>query len=280
MKEIEELWIELESRLAKFGEEGNIIKRLELSKKTAQDATEKLQTLFALHDGFNDDPTAQVNYNRNLAPPFYAKFIYFSKVLAFECLRLDEGPDECEKLFEIELACIKRFFQQHTEFRLYYLSEKTGLDVLYFQNHTPEIIHLDELVVGISPNVNAGCTMVACITAFDQYRSYLMTESQKGKAAPTADLGLKWNRSKSDLNEVLIALEDCIDKGNGLATLAEIREGFGNLLHVNLANGDQLDNNRRNNVKDEPNFLQKLAEKMINRKNKLAENQKGRKRRL
>lgn len=279
MKEIEQIRTELESKLTALGEEENSIKRLELSKRAALDAIGKLQAILDLQDGFGDDPAALANYNRNLAPPFYARFIYFSKVLAFECLRLDEDPVETEKLYEIELACIKRFFQQHGEFRRYYLTGRTGFDVLYFQNNAPDIIHLDELVVGISPNVNPGCTLVACMRAFDDYRSYLLTERQKGQAEESLDPGLKWDGKPSDLNEVATALEKYIKRGNRPATLAEIRKGFGKLLHVNLANGNQLDNKRRNRQNDGPGFLEKLAEDSIKRKKKLDDDQDSRKRR-
>lgn len=277
MKEIEQIWTDLQSELAALDKQENPIKRTMLSRQVALEAVEKLENFFATWDAFNDDPFALGNFNRNLAPPLYAKYIFFSKVWAFECLKVDAS--ECEQLYEVELARIRLFFQQYGEFRRYYLSGATDNDALYFQKLVRNTLRLDELVVGISPDVNKGCLLVAYMMAFDEYRSYLI-ELQKGQTEPAIDSDLTWDGDISDLNEVTIALEGRIKKGARPAALTDIRLAFGKLLHVNLANGDQLDNNRRNNLNETSNFLEKLAEKMIKRKKKLAENQKSRKRKL
>lgn len=185
------MWMDLESKLSELGKEKNTIKRLELSKKSALDAIERLQEFFTLRNGFVEDSAALANYNRDLAPPFYARFIYLSKVSAFEYLKLDENTRECEKLCKAELAGIKHFFKKHLDFRRYYVSGKTGRDFLYFQKDTLNIIELDELVVGIAPDVNKGCLLVAYMKAFDEYTEYLTIAMKKEQAEPAIDPDLR-----------------------------------------------------------------------------------------
>jgi hypothetical protein len=115
--------------------------------------------------------------------------------------------------------------------------------------------------------------------AFDSYVEYLTTAMKKEQEEPASDSGLTWDRLVSDLNELVIVLEGDIKKGSRKATLKELQQQFGKFLHVNLANGSQIDNNRRNNVKDTPSYPEKLADKLNRRKANLADNQKSRKRR-
>jgi hypothetical protein len=279
LKEIEEISTALQFELAALDKEQNKIKQLDLSRKSTSKAIKKLEEFLVLRNEFNTDPAALVNFNRDLAPPFYAKFIFLSKVLAFECLKIDTDSRECEQLCELEHAGIRRFFQQHTEFRRYHLSGATDHDTFYYQNFANNSIYLDDLVVGISPTVNRGCLLVAYMQAFETYRSYLATAGCHHRTEMTIDPDLKWMGSQSDLSEVCIALEGHINKGSRPATIKEITQTFGSLFHVNLSNSFQLDNKRRNRLDDGPNFLEKLAAESNKRKNKLIENQKSRKRR-
>lgn len=139
MKEIDEMAKDLESKLKALAEEKNIFKRLMACEKAARDAIEKLENFFVKRKEFNDDQAGLVHFNRNLAPPFYAQFIYFSRVRAFEYLKLDESVKECEKLCKAELAGVKHFFKKHSDFRRYYLSGKTGRDPIYFQKEPPSV---------------------------------------------------------------------------------------------------------------------------------------------
>jgi hypothetical protein len=276
MIEIDQMWAELQEKLSSLNTEENLIKRLELSRRAAANALLRLENFEASCKEFTEDPDILIDFNRLHAPRFYAKFIFFSKVLTFECLKADAEPSEYGKVLEMELAGIKRFLGNHKEFRNYYLKGREDHDYLYFHYIHNGNISFEELIVGISPHVNQGCLLVAYMIALDDYHSYLTTPE---KSEPAIDPDLQWDGLVSDLNEVAIALEGYINKGNRPATLAEIRHAFGNLLHVSLANGGQIDNNRRNNQSDGPNFLEKLAEKMIRRKTNLADNQKSRKRR-
>jgi hypothetical protein len=279
MKEIDEIRKELESGLAALDQEENMLKRLASARGKAREAIEKMEGFFIMRNEFNDDPDGLINFNRNLAPPFYAKFVFFSKVWAFECLKANTDSEEYEELYKHELTGIKRFFQQHSEFRRYYLSGATGHDALFFQNFIHIPIYLDELVVGISPTVNKGCLLVAYIQAFKEYSSYLRTPVQKEQTELSIDPVLYWTGKQSDLVELAISLEGYINKGNKLATQREIIQAFSNLFHVDLSNSAVLDHKRRNRLHDEPGFLEGLAEKSNKRKNELSENQKTRKRR-
>ena len=275
MKEIQKLWDDLQSKLTALEKEGNSIKKFELSRKAAKEAMDKLEEFFHLRNGFEDDPLALGEFNRNLAPPFYSKFIFFSKVSAFECLKADLDTRECKQLYAVELASIKRFFRQHTEFRDYYLKESTDRDVFYFQNVSNNTLYLDELVTGISPAVNYGCLLMAYMQAFEAYRAYLTPPAQTGLVI---DADLYWPGSPSKLNEMAISLEGYIYKGSRAATIKEITQTLGSLLHVNLSNSQQLDHKRRHTT-DDGNFLMELAAKYKKRKEELSENQKSRKRR-
>ena len=278
MKEIQKLWEDLQSKLTALDKEGNSIKKLELSRKAAKEAMGKLEEFFHLRSGFEDNPSALGEFNRNLAPPFYSKFIFFSKVSAFECLKADMDIGECEQLCEVELAGIGRFFRQHREFRDYYLKGSTDRDVFYFQDVSNNTLYLDELVTGISPAVNYGCLLMAYMQAFEAYRAYLTSPTPKEQTGPTIDPDLYWPGSPSNLIEVVISLYGYIYKGNQPATIKEITQAFGSLLHVNLSNSSQLDNKRRHTA-DDGNFLMELAAKYKKRKEELSENQKSRKRR-
>ena len=278
MKEIQKLWDDLQSKLTALDKEGNPIKKFELSRKAAKEAMDKLEEFFDLRNGFEDDPLALGEFNRNLAPPIYSKFIFYSKVSAFECLKADLDAKECELLYEIELASIRRLFRQHAEFRHYYLKGSTDRDLFYFQNVSNNTLYLDELVTGISPTVNYGCLLTAYMQAFEAYRAYLTPPAQKEQSGPVIDPDLYWPGSPSDLIEVAISLEGYIYKRSRPATIKEITQALGSLLHVNLSNRSQLDHKRRHTA-DDGNFLMELAAKYKKRKDELNENQKSRKRR-
>lgn len=281
MKEIEQIWADLQWELAALDNEKNTIRRLELSRSATAKAVEKLEEVFNNSILYSDDPLALSNFNCKLAPPFYAKFIFFSKVLAFECLKADTDPRDWERLYDAELAYVRFFFKQHSPFRRYYLRGVSVYDTHYFHNFVRNAKELVELVVGISPDVNEGCLLVAYMKAFDDYTDYLTTAMQKGEKEPAIVSDLHWKGDVSDLNDLLIILEleARIYKGDRKATIREIMEAFGPFLHVNLANSAQLDNKRRNTVKEGPSFLDILADASKKRKRKLDDNQNGRKRR-
>lgn len=279
MKEIEEIWTSLQKELVSFEKEQNAIKRLELSRKASWEAIERLEVFLALRNGFEKDPSALIGFNRNHAPRFYARFIFLSKVCAFECLRNDSDVFECEELFKVEEANIRRFFKQHFEFRCYYLSGRTRLDALFFQNSVDNPIRLDDLVVDISPNVNKGCLLVAYMQALEEYRTYLEKRKQNEQSGSAVLTDLQWTGKPTDLGEVAIALQGFINRGPRTATFKEITQTLGALLHVNLGNVQQLDNKRRNRFQEAPSFLEKLAEIVRRRKNKLDDDQDSRTRR-
>jgi RteC protein len=278
MKEIEKIWLDLQSELSALDKEKITIKRLELSRMAAREAIERLEEFFVLRNGFGDDPAALGNFNRNLAPPFYAGFIFFSKASAFEGVKMDEDPREFEKLYEPEFAGIRRFFKKYPEFRRYYLTGGTGYDARYFQDDIHNSIHFDDLIVGISPIVNNGCLLVAYMQAFEEYESYLTTSLRELEKEPLIFRDLQWTGAPTDLAQLAISLEGYVNKGNKPATIKEITQAFSSLFHVDLANSSVLDNKRRNTL-NEPNFLEVLAKKSNQRKNKLTNNQDSRTRR-
>ncbi len=175
-----DLFQELSERLAKHKKIADPLKRFSLCieevRNTIVSLPKTLETKIS--------PERQIHYNKDLLAPLYGKLILFQKGYHLEYQKRHSVPEQLKDFIREELAIIRQFFQTHSRFCQYYLSEATDQDQHFFtaDNNNPSPI--DNGLFMILPDVNCGCLLKACMLAYELYSKILRKILESSESNP------------------------------------------------------------------------------------------------
>ena len=265
-KIIDEMKDRLQADLAVCGEEVNPLKRMELSKQAALKAIGELERLLETSSPlFSDD---LIRYNKVWAPPFYGKLILFEKCLHVEALKLSYARDELSNLFAHEMISIDHFFRRHGQFCQHYYSGSTEWDPVYFGRMDDIYLEVEDIPPALSGKQNRNCLLVAHILAYEEYRTYLISQGEEKREVLPAKR-LVWKGSHADLIEMASALAEFIEKDGKLIPKSELIKLIEGVFGISIKGSGSVDNRNRNRKKDPAAFLTKLKERYLKRADEL-----------
>jgi hypothetical protein len=270
---IEKLTGNFERELAVHCQEKQPLRRLMLCKRAAENAIHELHDFAKTY--FIEDPEEIILYNKEWAPFFYAKLIYFNKCYDLECLCLSSGPEERKALMEHELAGVQHFFRRYSSFCHYYYSGNCDKDHFYWSREYSDNPMPDEIFLIGKPNVNEGRLLVAYLLANEQFRDFLQIElyrSDPTMVQVTAGTPAKWKDSNTDLAELIVCLyeEQAIEVDGQPATFEYYKDLCEKQWGVSLDALSVIDNKMRSRKKSTTPFMEKLTRKFMERKERLS----------
>lgn len=209
---------------------------------------------------------AEIKFFKVLKPQIVSKLIYYNAIYKIETKRPYGGEKNIKEYLNIELAKLKRFFDNNLEFYKYYRTGSTYLDNKYFVRGKYDIkLSLDTYYFESDPNF---CTThdfkVAKIIANDLIQLYLEDQlynrNQRGKCTKTG--ALKWTGSKSALVELIYALNAVAVFNHGNADIKMIAQVFEKTFDIDLSDIYHTYLHLRNRKIDRTKFLHLLIESL------------------
>ncbi len=228
----------------------------------------------------------EIYFFKSIKPRFFAKLLYYTKLLDME-IRRPVGEKKLDsRFFKKELKRINRFFKQNREFYQYYRSGAVHLDRSYFLRSSQDIYFSEDcFLFNSDPQFSSSQDFrLATILANESLRIFLTLALQDGgkKREDAFERGrsrevseLNWSDSKTDLIELIYALQSRGSINHAAIEVKQLAEKFENIFNIDLGNYYKTFQEIRIRKKGRTIFLDQLKEKLIQRMDESDENGRG-----
>ena len=190
------------------------------------------------------------------------------------------------RFFKKELKRINRFFEKNREFYMYYKSGAVHLDKTYFLRNSEDSYFLgDCFLLNRDPQFSSSQDFkLATVLANESLRIFLTLAMKEGR--PKLGRGveggggrvvpeLNWSDSKTDLIELIYALQSRGSINHAVIEVKQLAEKFENIFNIDLGNYYKTFQEIRIRKKGRTIFLDQLKEKLIQRMDESDENGRG-----
>jgi hypothetical protein len=127
---IQVIYDEFLQQLQSIGENTNMLQRADQAIGLARHAIHQLRDLVSTNE-FPDD-AAEIHFFKSIKPHITSRYIYYTEIKKFLLYMPLGGEERVQKHTDILLRQIEYFFDEHTEFYVYYRSGQTKRDGFYF----------------------------------------------------------------------------------------------------------------------------------------------------
>lgn len=207
------------------------------------------------------DALEEVRFFKEIKPVMMSQYLFHKEVfdIRVRCSAM---------MFEARQQCIERavrkchaYSVRHQEFYRYCLSNSSHLDLQYFTRSGQLQTSIDSDPLFTTPNEPTLSRLVANELLIEFLMQWMNGKHERASNAPH----LKWTASKTDLTELIYALQASEVFNNGSADIKQIATAFENMTGIQL--GDyyrtfQAIQVRKNN---QLVFITRLKEKMQSR---------------
>ena len=220
------------------------------------------------------DEDEEIFFFKEVKPKIFCHLIYYRKVYNIEMHRPVASLEAQKEYLKVKMDAIHDFNNKILDFYRYYRSGATYLDAAYFVRGKPDTEqYLETFYYERDPQFSTNADFkVAKIMANDMLQVYLLSEldlldnyMQKPTNTSFPKVKLTWTGSKTDLIELIYALdtEGCFN--NGKIPLIQIAAYFESIFNIDLGNNiarNFYDMRIRNNPTP---FLDRLREEILKR---------------
>jgi hypothetical protein len=223
----------------------------------------------------------EIYFFKHIKPQIFSKLIYYVRLFNIESKRPRSSPKFQIKYLNNHINKLQIYFNDNLEFYHYYRRGATTLDKQYFIRGKSDLRSPTDSVHFLIDEEFSTCqdTTVATIMAFDMLIVYLQQEIEKLEIN-TDNLKLNpmkqssklfWTGSKTDLIELIYALQSSGAVNSGTVDIKELASICEQLFNIDLGNYYhtfiEIRSRKCNNTK----FLDKLKESLIKRIEELDE---------
>ena len=203
---------------------------------------------------------------KEIKPDFISRLFYFRKVFKIQLFETANPNDSKLRFYRKQLRRIQRCMAHHEEFYHYFLSGADENDEAYFSRRgaSTATVAFDER---FSARYDHILSRIRCA---ELVRSYILTGIQKIEnpdPAP-ATSALTWTGAKTDLVELIYALQasEVFNKGN--AGVKQIASQFESMFNVSLGNYYRVLPEIRQR-KNQTNFLDTIKAQLTKKLNEI-----------
>lgn len=204
---------------------------------------------------------------KHIKPDFVSRLFYFRKLFKVQLFEMANSNERKLRFYRQQLQRIQRCLAHHQEFYQYVLSGADENDELYFSRTGPsaKTVVLDER---FSTKYDDILSRIRCA---EMVRSYVLTGIQKieNPSPEPVNSGLSWTGAKTDLVELIYALQasEVFNKGN--AGVKQIASQFESMFNVSLGNYYRVFQEIRLRKKSQTTFTESLRERLLVRLNEI-----------
>jgi hypothetical protein len=201
----------------------------------------------------------EIDFFRNLKPRFESKVLYFEKLISIS-LKEPHGGRARYKYYKHELDALRITAEINQDFYRYCISGGTHLDELYFTR-----AHAGTNKINMDNRFNAKHDHdMALFMATKMVKEHLLKCIHE-KSSSTKPDALTWTASKTDLIELIYALQSTEVLKDGEGEIKRLATAFENLFQVNLGNYSRTFQEIRLRKTGRTAFLDKLKSKLEKR---------------
>lgn len=177
----------------------------------------------------------EITFFKRIKPDFISRFLYFRKLFKIQLFEIANPNDAKLAFYREQLQRNQRFLVRHQELYHYVLSGAEENDELYFSRKGSSAATMAEFDERFSTKYDQIVSRIRCA---EMLSSYVLAGIQKienpGPEAVTS--ALTWTGAKTDLVELIYALQasEVFNKGN--AGVKQIATQFESMFNVSLGN--------------------------------------------
>lgn len=264
---------EIKVRLQKNeAKETDMLKKSLENSRVLGEAFDRLKE-FIINYRFADE-AEEILFFKEIKPKIFCHLIYYRKVYNIEMNRPVASLDAQRVYLKNKLDAIQEYNNKILDFYRYYRSCADYLDAAYFVRGKPDMEqYLETFYYERDPQFSTNCDFkVARILANDMLQAYLLSELEEldnsqhnVSSGAFPKIKLTWTGSKTDLIELIYALDIVGCFNGGKVPLNQITAYFVNIFNIDLGN-----NIARNfydmRIRQQPTpFLDRLREEILKR---------------
>lgn len=263
--------------LKQFAEELRIRMNAELDAISADQADPLLRTLqlivciekniqelkkFAVKYKFRS-ADEEIEFFKTIKPAFVAHLWYYRKLFKVQLFESYNSQDSKLKYFRKRLLRLEVYIQSQQEFYRYMLAQRTSMDDKYFtRNGTDHDLSFLDNRFSTSHDIRH-----SKILAYEQLKIYLLKAIQKIETPSVFPgiSGLTWTGSKTDLIELIYALQSAGVFNKKEADVKQVATYFENTFNISLGNYYRIFQDIRLRKTGQTNFINQLRENLLSR---------------
>ena len=270
---IEKLQKEIRLKIEKIGaDDKNILKKSIDASHVLGNTFDRMKEFIIAYQFKDEDE--EILFFKEIKPKIFCHLIYYRKIYNIEMHRPVASVEAQTEYLKKKLDSIQDFNDKILDFYRYYRSGATYLDAAYFVRGKPDTEqYLETFYYERDSQFSTNCDFkVAKIIANDMLQAYLQTELEtldnnnfKSGNSSFPKVKLTWTGSKTDLIELIYALDTEGSINNGKIPLIQIAAYLENIFNIELGN-----NIARNfydmRIRNQPTpFLDRLREEILKR---------------
>ena len=218
----------------------------------------------------------EIHFFKHVKPQVFSKLIYYQKLFNIESKRPRSSNKSQIKYFNKHINRLQNYFNDHLEFYHYYRRGGTSLDEHYFVRGKIDIrLFPDTFSFFIDDKFSTSHdTTVAIILAYDMLIVYLNTEIDKLENHNPMEAVINpyqkqsrlfWTANKTDLIELIYALNSTGAINSGTADIKEMATACERLFNIELGDYYRTYLEIRSRKTNQTKFLDKLKESLVSR---------------
>lgn len=247
MKAYEKILKKLDTNLERLESESNdILHTAEHGIKITKQILEQLRNLVV--DQKFTKVSTEIDFFKNIKPLVFSKLIYFVKLFNIESRRPRSSNKSQSKYLNKHIDKLQNYFNENLEFYHYYRRKATTLDEQYFLRGKADIrLYPDTFHFFTDKQFSTSHdSSVATILAYDMLIIHLKKEIDKlennngmetiNSPNPIQSSKLFWTGSKTDLIELIYALQSSGSINSGTADIKEMASVCEQVFNIDLGN--------------------------------------------
>lgn len=205
----------------------------------------------------------EIVFFKTIKPRFISQLMFYQRLCKINLFEAYNTPDLKLQYFKRRLAKVEKFVTRHREFYQYVVSGSDHMDEMYFSRLSTregDIISDERF----STRSDLRLSKILCN---ERLRDYLLAAIH-GIEAPfpfPASSPLTWTGSKTDLIELIYALQAAGVFNKESADLKQIATHFENVFNVNLGNYYKVFQEIRMRKTGQVNFINSLRDGLLKR---------------
>ncbi|MCB4800135.1 RteC domain-containing protein [Neotamlana laminarinivorans] len=226
-------------------QENDRVNRLKLCYDTSCEALTKLKQKFKLNEPQTDEE--EVHFFKNIKPVVLSKVIKYGMLCDFEIKHVVLPSEIKLKEYKNCIKMLKVYFEENQEFYKYYRMKDTSYDQKYFTRlKRNETLHAQAMFYAIDSDFSTSHDVIlATFMAYENIFNYVENQIAVLQNQPKSHKNLnrsvlKWTANKSDLVELIYALQTAGAINNGGITLKDLVESLEDVFNIQLGDYSRI----------------------------------------
>ncbi|KAF9658498.1 RteC domain-containing protein [Tenacibaculum sp. ZH5_bin.1] len=252
----------------------DVLSKAEEGVKITKRALEQLRTM-VLKDNFKSIQN-EIHFFKQVKPQVYSKLIYYTMLFNIESKRPRSSNKSQIKYFNKYIDKLQNYFNENIEFYHYFRRGATFLDEQYFLRGKADIrLYPESFAYFLDDKFSTSHdSTVATILAYDMLIVHLKKEIDKLENSNGMETVINpfqnqsrlfWTANKTDLIELIYALQSSGAINSGTADIKEMATACEHLFNIDLGDYYRTYLEIRSRKTNQTKFIDKMKDSLVTR---------------